>query len=175
MISWPVRAGRFLAKELRLILPPTIYFFCVFNLIVLTSNLLVRHYWFALSHFLFATTMALIVGKVILVTDKFSIIDRFRHAPLIQPILYKTAFYTIAVSVVRLAEQFVHFRFDERGFAIALHEALDAFTWRHFAAVQIWLVLSFLVYVAVTELNDRLGAGRLVNLLFNDRSAIKPS
>jgi len=30
--------GRFLLKELKIVLPPTIYFFCAFNLIVYTTN-----------------------------------------------------------------------------------------------------------------------------------------
>ena len=73
--------GRFLLKELKIVLPPTIYFFCAFNLIVFTTNLMVHHYWFALSNFLVATALALIVGKVILVTDKFHFIDRYRGPP----------------------------------------------------------------------------------------------
>ena len=44
--------GHFLLKELKIVLPPTIYFFCAFNIIVLTTNLLARTYWFALSNFL---------------------------------------------------------------------------------------------------------------------------
>jgi len=51
---------------------------------------MVHDYWFALGAFLVATTMALIVGKVILVANALPIIGRFRNAPLVQPILFKT-------------------------------------------------------------------------------------
>ena len=47
------------------VLPPTLYFFIAFNLIVLTTNLLVHDYWFRLTTFLVATTTALIVGKAV--------------------------------------------------------------------------------------------------------------
>ena len=70
---------------MRRVLPPTIYFFCAFNIIVHTTNLLTRSYWFALSHFLTATLLALLVGKAVLVANKFRAIDRFRDAPLIKP------------------------------------------------------------------------------------------
>ncbi len=108
-------AGRFLLKELKIVLPPTIYFFCAFNLIVFTTNLMVHHYWFALSNFLVATALALIVGKVILVADKFHFIDRYRGPPLIRAILFKTVFYTVIVTLVRVIEVFVHVVRDERG------------------------------------------------------------
>jgi hypothetical protein len=71
-------------------LPPTLYFFIAFNLIVFTTNLLVHDYWFRLSGFLVATTTALVVGKSVLVANEIRLIDRFRGAPLIQPIFYKT-------------------------------------------------------------------------------------
>ena len=95
-------------------LPPTLYFLIAFNLIVFTTNLLVHDYWFRLSSFLVATTTALVVGKAVLVANKIRLIDRFRGAPLIQPILYKTVFYTLIVLVVRVLERFIHFAIDDR-------------------------------------------------------------
>jgi hypothetical protein len=159
-------AGRFLLKEVKIVLPPTIYFFCVFNLIVFTTNLMVHHYWFALSNFLVATMLALIVGKVILVTDKFHFIDRYRGPPLIRAILFKTVLYSVIVTLVRVAEAFFHTARDERGFSIAFREAVDNFTWYRFTAIQVWLLACFLLYVTATELNAALGKGRMTSLLF---------
>lgn len=168
--SWPARAGRFLLHELKLVLPPTIYFFCAFNLIVLTTNLLARDYWFALANFLTATVLALLVGKAVLVTNKFRAIDRFRGAPLIKPILYKTLFYGLVVMLFRVIEQLIHISLDSDGFRVAFNEAVEAFTWRRFAAIQIWLFTCFLVYVTATELSAALGPGRLKRLMFGPRA-----
>ena len=162
--------GRFLLKELKIVLPPTIYFFCAFNLIVFTTNLMVHHYWFALSNFLVATALALIVGKVILVANKFHFIDRYRGPPLIRPILFKTVFYSLVVTLVRIIELFLHIARDERGFTVAFGEAVDNFTWYRFIAIQIWLLTCFLIYVTATELNAALGRGRLTSLLFRHSS-----
>ena len=100
--SLPARAGRTVLGVFRQMWPPTLYFFIAFNLIVFTTNLLVHDYWFGLSGFLIATTTALVVGKSILVANEIRLIDRFRGAPLIQPILYRTIFYTLIVLVVRI-------------------------------------------------------------------------
>ncbi len=159
-------AGRVLLKELRIVLPPTIYFFCAFNLIVFTTNLMVHHYWFAVSKFLVATMLALVVGKVILVTEKFRFIDRYRGPPLIRAILFKTVLYSVIVTLVRVGEVFFHIIRDDRGSAIAFQEALDDFTWYRFIAIQIWLLTCFLIYVTTVELNVALGKGRMTSLLF---------
>lgn len=167
--SWPAKAGRWWLREMRIILPPTIYFFCAFNIIVLTTNLLARTYWFALSNFLAVTLLALLVGKAVLVANKVRAIDRFRNAPLIKPILYKTLFYGLVVTLLRIVELLVHFSFDNDGFRVAFNEAIEAFTWRRFAAIQIWLFTCFLLYVTVVEVSRALGPGKLKHLIFGPR------
>jgi hypothetical protein len=167
--SWPAKAGRIWLREMRHILPPTIYFFCAFNIIVLTTNLLARTYWFAMSNFLAATLLALLVGKAVLVANKIRGVDRFRNAPLIKPILFKTIFYVLVVTVFRIAELFIHFSLDSDGFRIAFREAVDAFSWRRFIAIEIWLLTCFLIYVATAELSAALGPGKLRKLMFGPR------
>jgi hypothetical protein len=51
---------------------------------------------------------ALLVGKAVLVTDKLPFMRRFDGAPMIQPILFKSAIYWLCVFMVRLAERLVH-------------------------------------------------------------------
>ena len=105
----PQCVGARLLHELSRALPPTIFFFVGFNFIVLTTNLLVADYAAAVSTFMLATLAALVVGKAVLTANALPVITRFDRAPLIQPILFKTAVYWVAVFVARLAERFVHF------------------------------------------------------------------
>jgi hypothetical protein len=115
-----------------------------------------RSYWFALTNFPRPRPLlALLVGKAVLVADKFRAIDRFRGAPLIKPILYKTLFYAVVVTVFASIEQLVHFSFDDDGFRVAFRRR-RAFTWHRFAAIQIWLFDCFLIYVTATEVSRRL-------------------
>lgn len=164
--SWSQRFGRFLIKEIKLILWPTIYFFCAFNLIVFTTNLMAHHYWFALSSFLFASVMALIVGKVILVAHRFHFLERYRGPPLIRAILFKTVFYTVVVALVRVLEVFLHIARDERGPSVAFDAAVAAFTWQHFTAVQVWLFVCFLIYVTVIEVSRHFGTDTMKHAVF---------
>lgn len=168
--SMPARLGGRMLGLLRHALPPTLYFFVAFNLIVLTTNLLAHNYWFKLSGFLLATTTALVVGKAVLLANEISLIERFRGAPLIQPILYKTIFYTFIVFLARLLERFFHLVIDDRGFSIALQVEAHDFNWHRFAAIQIWIFTCFLVYVTATEVSALLGEGQLFRLLFRHRS-----
>jgi hypothetical protein len=166
----PGWVGRRFVQAFREVLPPTLFFLFSFNLIVFTTNLLVHDYWFKLSSFLIATTTALVVGKAVLVVNHIRLIDRYRGAPLIQPILYKALFYTLVVMVVRLAERFIHLAIDDQGFAEALDLAVHDFSWRRFAAIQIWIFTCFLIYVTATELSRLLGEGQLFRLFFRHRS-----
>jgi hypothetical protein len=167
--SWPAKAGHFLLHEMKLLVPPIIFFFCAFNLIALTANLQAERYWFALSTFFTATTLALIVGKAVLVANSIRVIHRFHNAPLIVPILYKTLIYSVIVMVFRMIEQLLHFVFADEGFATAFHHASAAFTWHRFAAIQIWLFICFLIYVTATELSAAMGPGELRRLLLHRR------
>lgn len=167
----PHRAVHVVVETFKHVLPPTTYFFIAFNLIVFTTNLLAHDYWFKLSGFLLATTTALIVGKAVLVADKIKLIDRYRGAPLIQPILFRSVFYTLVVLIVRFLERLLHLAFDDRGFGSAFQDSVQDFTWRHFTAVQIWIFTCFLIYVTATELSALLGEGQLFRLFFRHRAS----
>ena len=103
------RVGAFLLRELREMVPPTIFFFIAFNLILLTTNLLVANYGAAFGSFMLVTGGALVVGKAVLVANATQSIRRYDRAPLIRPILFKAAFYWAVVLVARLLEHWIRF------------------------------------------------------------------
>src|SRR6478736_6772950 len=90
-------------------LPPTIFFFVGFNLILWTKRLILEEHGVEFSGFLTATLAALLVGKAVLVTDNLPFMRRFDGAPLIQPVLFKSAIYWLCVLIVRLAEVLIPF------------------------------------------------------------------
>jgi len=59
------RIGHVFLHEIRLVIPPTLFFFVGFNLILFTKRLFLSDYLIAYAGFLVATTSALIVGKVV--------------------------------------------------------------------------------------------------------------
>jgi hypothetical protein len=168
------RIGGWWLHEMREILPPTIFFIVGFNLVVLTTNLILAQYKVAFASFILATTAALVVGKAVLVANNLPWLRSFDRAPVIWPILYKTLFYWAVVFVVRLLEHFVRFWIVERnpvgGGAFVRHVAAT-FSWDRFAAIQIWIFVLFLVYVTASEFNELFGQGELGRVLFTHRSS----
>ena len=171
----PRRVGTFLLREFREMLPPTIFFFIGFNLIVLTTNLLLSDYGAHVASFMIATVSALVVGKAVLIANAMRAIRRFDSAPLIRPILFKTLFYWAAVFIVRLLERWIEYlRSSDYVFGgFAPHEIV-AFSWGHFIAVQLWILVLFFVYVTATELNHLFGEGELGHILFTSRPSELP-
>lgn len=164
------RVGAWLVHELHEILPPMIFFFVGFNLIVLTTNLILAEYPVAFASFMLATGGALIVGKAVPVANAMPFIRRYDRAPLIRPILFKTLVYWVAVFIARLLEQFLRFWLIERH---PVHDFLPhmiaTFSWHRFAAIQLWILVLFLIYVTASELNHLFGDGELRRILFTHR------
>ena len=103
------RAVTWWLAQVKHALPPTIFFFIGFNLILLTKRLILQEHGVEFSGFFTATVAALLVGKAVLVTDNLPFMRRFDGAPMIQPILFKSVIYWVCVLVARLAEEVVHF------------------------------------------------------------------
>ena len=170
------RVRSFLLHEFREMLPPTIFFFIGFNLILFSKRLLLADYLIQFSGFMLATTSALVVGKTVLVANMMPFLRRFDHAPLVQPVLFKTAVYTLLVFVVRLLEALIHYLIQSGilGGGGFLHQLLGSFRWDHFIVVQMWIFVLFLVYVTASELDDMLGDGELFKIFFTRRSPYRP-
>ena len=164
------RVGAFLLREFLEILPPTIFFIIGFNLIVLTTNLILADYGAQFASFMLATAGALIVAKALLVANAMSVIRRYDRAPLIRPILFKTVFYWAAVFIARLLEHWIEYLLSrDYVFGGFLKNEIAAFSWHRFIAVQLWIFVLFLVYVTASEFNRLFGHGELRRILFTYR------
>jgi hypothetical protein len=169
------RAGAFLLREFLEILPPTIFFIIGFNLIVLTTNLILADYGAQFASFMIATASALIVAKALLVANAMPVIRHFDRAPLIRPILFKTVFYWAAVCIVRLLEHWIRYRLrGQYVFGGFVPHAVATFSWDRFIAIQLWILVLFLIYVTVTEFNRLFGEGELGHILLTSRPAELP-
>jgi hypothetical protein len=153
------------SREVREALPPTIFFLAGFNFIVLTTNLLLADYALALGSFMLATLSALVVGKAVLVANAMPYVRCYDRAPLLQPILFKTAFYWVITTLVRVLEQVVHSTVAEGSPLGALP------TWHRLAAVSLWIFVLFLIYVTASEVSRLFGPGELRRLLLTSRPA----
>ena len=172
-LGWLARVGHFLLHEFRQMLPPTIFFFIGFNLILFTKRLILEDYLIQFTGFFLATVSALVIGKVVLVAEMMPLLRRFDGEPLAKPILFKTVVYTLLVLVARLLEAFVHYvagggAVGRGGF---IEEQLGSFSWHRFIATQMWIFVLFLAYVTANEFNQLLGDGELSKIFFTRRSS----
>ena len=165
------RAITWWLAQMKHALPPTIFFFVGFNLILWTKRLILEEHGVEFSGFLTATLAALLVGKAVLVTDNLPFMRRFDGAPMIQPILFKSAIYWLCVLIVRLAEEFVYFLAAGGAIADFRDHLVEHFSLARFLSIQIWVMVLFLVYVTIHELNSLFGDGELYRLFFRWRSS----
>jgi hypothetical protein len=136
----------------------------------LTTNLILSDYGGQFASFMIATASALIVAKALLVANAMPVIRHYDRAPLIRPILFKTFFYWAAVAIVRLLEHWIEYRLSgEYVFGGYVSHAVATFSWHRFIAVQLWILVLFLVYVAASEFNRLFGHGELSRILFTYR------
>jgi hypothetical protein len=165
------RALAWCVGEMTHVLPPTLFFFSGFTLLSWTKRLLLQEQHIEFSGFLVATTAALVVGKAVLVTDHMPCMRRFEGAPLLQPILFKAAIYSACVFLVRIGEGLLHFLHGGGALVDFPQHLIDRFSWPHFLTIQVWLMVLFLVYVTIHELNGLFGDGELYRLFFRWRSS----
>lgn len=161
----------FFVKELKEVIPPTLFFLVGFNLIAITTQLILAEYLIHLTNFMLATTAALVVGKVVLVANHMKLMRRYDTAPLIQPILYKTLVYWAVVFLARFIEHLIHYAIEGGTLAGLPAYVAEHFSWHRFAAIQIWIFVLFLLYTTFTELNELFGEGELYKILFKRRSS----
>ena len=162
---------RFVVKQLREVLPPTLFFVVGFNVIVLTTQLILADYLIHFANFMIVTLSALIVGKAVLVANHLPFFRRFDTAPIVQPVLFKTLIYCAVVLVVRIVEKLVKYWLTGGTIGGIPDYVANHFSWNRFIAIQIWVFILFLIYVVAAELNSLFGSGELAKILFTRRSS----
>jgi hypothetical protein len=138
-----LRVIGFVIKEFRELLPTIAFFFISFNLVDLTTQLILADYQARLANFMFATTAALVVGKAVLVANVLPFLHRFDTAPLIRPILFKTVVYWAAVFVTRFLEQLIEYWIGGGTVSELPEYVAHHYSWHRFAAIQIWIFTFF--------------------------------
>jgi hypothetical protein len=165
------RVLAFIIKEFKEVVPPTVFFAVGFNVIVLTTQLVLDDYLVRFANFMVATTAALVVGKAVLVANELPFFRRFDRAPLILPILFKTVVYFVVVFLARFLERVAEYLLSGGTMAGMSEYVSDNFSWHRFAAIQIWIFVLFLIYTTAMELNTLFGDGELFKIIFTRSSS----
>jgi hypothetical protein len=161
----------FVVREIKEALPAIIFFAVGFNLIELTTQLLLDTYSVHFADWTVATLAALLVGKAVLVANALPFFRRFDTAPVLQPVLFKTVIYWLVVAVLRFLERVIEYWAAGGRFAGIPEYVAVHFPWHRFLAVQIWIFTLFLVYTTAAELTALFGEGEIVKIFLTRSSS----
>ena len=167
--------GEKVKHELRELIPVTLFFFATFQLLALTDALILRQYGIHPATFFAATMLALVVAKVVVITDHFALVNRFPEKPLIWNVIWKTLIYFSAALAFRYLEHLVRVWRKSAGFADANRRLVEEIVWPHFWAVQLWLLVLLLIFCAFRELIRAIGRERIVSMFFTGPPPPPPS
>jgi len=160
-----------LKHEFHEVLPPTIFFLIAFHIVVLDRRLMLREYGLPLVSITSATVAALLIAKVVLITDKFPFINRFPDKPLMYNVVWKTMIYVMAALVVHYLEHLVPIWWHTGNLSAANRQLVEEIVWPHFWSIQLWLVVLLFVYCTLRELVRAIGRKKVVDMFFGHRAA----
>jgi hypothetical protein len=153
------------------ILPPAIFFFIAFSLILVTKRLILSQYGISWTGFGSAFVGAFMVGKVVLIVDKLPFVNRFPDRQLIYNASWKCLIYFLAAVLVQYLERVFPLLVKHKSFLEANLYFVNETVWPHFWLIQMWLAVLLFVYCSMRELVRAIGRDKVLHLFFSGRSA----
>lgn len=147
--------------EMLKMLPPTIFFFVMLNIVLLVRALLTRGSGLSLPTFATVTISALILGKAVLLANMLPFINRFPEKPLLWNVLWKTVIYNVIATFIHYLERLHEAWKDTHDLGAAQHQLFASMIWPHFWAIQILLLVLIFNYCVFAELARLIGVERL--------------
>ena len=156
----------FLKKEILELLPPTIFFFVVFQVIYFTRGLLAKEYAVTFTSTTSAIIGALIVGKSILLIDALPILKWFRQTRFIYTILWRIFFYLLIVVLFQFIEDLIPLISKFGSFSSAIGQYFEKMNWNHFLAIHIILLLFVIIYALISGAVEVIGRKEFFRIFF---------
>lgn len=160
------RFFNWLKQEAVSVIPSVIFFCIVFNLINFTTDLILRSDKQTYVTYLSATIAGLLAGKVLIIANSLPFINLFPNKPLIYNISWKFFIYMVVIFILRLGEKILHAAIVKNSLAIGLQTVKLELVKPIFWSTEMWLALSFLLYIVCMEFVDALGAKKVKQMLF---------
>lgn len=158
-------------KDLREVVYPVIFLFCMFELVALTNALLLESYKLTPTHSLFAAVGALIGGKAILVANKISVLHLFERQAVIVTVVWRSLVYAIFCALFLCSEHVVTGLFERENPLTSLRALVEHLSFDHVAANVIWLFVSLMLYNSYVEVDRHLGTGSLRRIFLEREGA----
>lgn len=160
------RLFRWLVNEFVGMLPAVLFFFAAFNLMRWIENLFLEDSGVPPGSFVNASIGALVVGKVLLIVDLFPVVNAFGGRPLIYNTLWKTFLYSLGALLFRVGEELVPHALAAGSLSVGFEHYLAEAHWPRFLAIQAFIGMLLLIFVASREFVGAVGAERARRLFF---------
>jgi hypothetical protein len=158
--------GRWLAHEVREMIPTFLFFLVVFGLSRITMVIVLEEHHLTVTGAAVAVIGALVVAKAILIADALPFTRRYAGRPLVYVVAWKTIIYGLITLAFRYVEELIPLWRKYHGFAEANRRMVEDVSWPHFWAVQLWVTFSLLAFCIAIELIDAIGRERARELFF---------
>jgi hypothetical protein len=157
---------KWLKEEFVKILPVFIFFFVAFSLVDVSAMFMHKDTATTYYSFLVVVMSALVMAKVVLISDYLSITSLFSHKPLIYVTLWKSLVYVLCSLVVRFLERAIPAFLEGKSIAEVDTRVIYEIERLPFWVAQGWLIVLFLIFVAYRELIYAVGEDKVRKLFF---------
>lgn len=156
---------KWVKEEMIRMLPVFIFFFVTFSLVDI-SRILLHSATDAVYSFTVIFMAALVMAKVVLISNILPFIDLFKRKPLIYSTLWKTCIYVVCSIFVRLLERILPLLFEDSGMVVVDEGIVTELERLPFWISQAWIFVLLLVFVAWQELVQSVGSDKVHKLFF---------
>jgi hypothetical protein len=165
------RTKRSLAREARAYAFVFLYLYICIGTLSVYKSLILREYGIEYFPLGFALLKALVLAKFILTGHMLRIGETFDHKPLIYSTLYKGFIFFLLLLALSAAEEAIKGMLRGKTFFESLLD-IGGGTFPGLLAYCVIGLLFLLPYIALRQLNDVLGAGRLFDLFFRSTASL---
>jgi hypothetical protein len=160
------KALAFLKKEFLELIPPTIFFFVLFEIVLFARTLMGSELQFSTTTTAGVVIAALIVGKSILIVDALPLFRWFRDRRLILNVLWRGMLYSLIVLMFQFLEELIPLVNKYNGIPAATHHLAEEIHWHRFWATHLLFMVFLLLYTFITALIDVIGGNRFREVFF---------
>lgn len=160
----------FLKKEFIEMLPPTIFFFAVFAIVLFARSLMGVADQFSMTTTSGVVIGALVVGKSVLIADALPLFRWFREPRLILNVFWRFLLYLLIVLMFQILEELIPLLSKYDGLAAAASQLGDEVHWPRFWATHLIFAVFLIHYTFMTALIDVIGSDRFRGVFFSHRA-----
>ena len=141
------------------------YMAIIFSAIILYRRLVLAHHGIILEDYFLGVIKAFVIAKVVMIAAFLNISKKFENRPLIIPVLYKAALFTICVMVFDIIEIYIKSLFFNPDLMQAFIELKSHLTIVWLGGAML-IFFTFIPFFALKELLRVLGKEKITHLFF---------